>query len=375
MNTRTLLYAFLAFQAIHAAANNQPPTNDELVEAVRSVTPDDAYDVLHMVCESGHHELVEELMRKPAFLFGTGGAGRVVAWAVHFGYPNAVDAVMRALDSPKQDYLVEACREGHADLVEALLADPTVDPAADNQAALIAACTGGHVPVVEHLCSLGAVEPRANGYQPVRLAISLGHIGLLRYMLTCPRRDEFLKPGSRMPVFEAMRKGRLEALVMLMEGGHEESHALLDAWMKQVVQLKITDLAPDAVRACIAGDLGALQDALPELVVSMDELDVLLGMSRHHPDLLAFLKDRQYALLQEDPGFAQIMHAERHLVTYFEGVQVYKFLIGRQYRFLKTFLEAVPIGPDNLHVLEEHQQLELQLELLMRGFKRIEPRL
>lgn len=347
--------------------------DDWLAGAVNSVRPDDAIDVFRHVCEAKRYDLIKYLMGMDAFLQGTGGAGPLVEWALVNAYPEAARTVVDTFGD-KQAALVEACREGYAGLVEALLMFFKTDPAADGQAALLAACQGGHVPVVEILCHLDAVDPAFNQYEPLRLAIFHHHFDLLRYMMEVSDGEDirFLPPGSRMPVYEAMRQGKLEALVVLMEGGHQDSHSKLEDKLRHQKHIKITLLSPAAVRACIAGDLVALQAAVPNPFHSMDEFDVLLGLSRHHPELIAFLKDRQHAYLQHYPGFEQIMNAERQLISTLEDMQAYEFMIGKQFRFLQTFLDGIPIGPDNHRVLNREQRVELQEGLHALAFKRID---
>jgi hypothetical protein len=347
---------------------------DWLADAVSSMRPDDAMDVFRHVCEAHRHDLIKDLMLTDKFLQGSGGPGPLVEWAMVNAQPKAAKAVIDTF-ADKQAALVEACGEGYVDLVEALLMFSRADPAADGQAALLAACKAGQVPVVRILCHLAAVDPAFNQYEPLRLAIFYDHFDLLRYMMEVSADEEirFLPPGSRMPVYEAMRQRKVEALVLLMEGGHEESHSKLNEKMRQQNLLRVTALSPEAVRACIAGKLGVLQAGVPDPFHSMDEFDVLLGLARHYPELIAFLRHCQHAYLKAYPGFEQIMHAEGQLVFSLEDLQTYGFMIGKQFRYLKTFLDGIPLGPDNLHVLSREQRIELHDGLHARAFKRIDP--
>jgi hypothetical protein len=389
MNTRTLFYAFLALHLIHAAANDEPagaqPTSDdsedmldELVQSIRSVRPAEIYTVLGRICESGHYGLVEMLLGQLALNWGIHGTGPIVAWAVQHGHPGAVKAVVNGMGSTKQHELERACRSGCVELVEALLADPTVDPAASENAALIAACIGGHVPIVERLCSTGRVSPIANRYEPVHIAIEHDHFNLLRYMMdeSANGPHKFIKQGSRMPVSHATKMGRLESLVVLM-GRDQESHARLEDHMLKGLKIDITKLSPNAVRACVIGDLEELKANTPMLFNSLDELDVLLGLARHHPTLVAYLKKRQQDYIVEKlPGFNHIMEIVKdeltlvNLLRSLEAREVYNFLTGKQLMGLAEFLARIKRSSHRLNA--EELIWMLGGGPLPNGFKRID---
>lgn len=300
----------------------------------------DPMGILRRPCEAGNTQLIRTLMARPEVVRILGGPAEIAAWAARHGCPEAARAV--------------------------------VDGIADKQAALIEACKAGHVVLVDSLCQLPSVDPTAGGkYTALAAAIQNGRLKLLRYMQTCPRSAEFIQPGSRRPVFLAMQKGKLEALVILMERD-QESHGKLSG---EGMAIKITDLAPAAARAAMAGDLQALSANIP-IIHSMDEIDVLLGLARRHPDVVDYLKGRQQDYLQTHlPNLQHILdvvEGERTLLALLkklEAKESYNFLIGRQLQALVAFLAEIKRSSHRLNAEELAWMLGGHLE---NGFKRID---
>jgi hypothetical protein len=345
MNTRSLLYVFLSLHAIHAAANNEPGSAVELQNAVTLVTAETAEDVFKQVCEAGRFDLIKDLMQHGQFRklpARLGGTGPLVDWALSLGYPEAARAIVYASGN-LQDLLIRACGKGYLSVVDILLHDPLIDVAAGNQAALVIACQEGQLPVVERLASLPKVDPSTGGnYEAAVAAITNDRFEVLRYMQTCARSAEFIQPGSRRFVYKAMKNGNLEALVLLMERDHT-SHARLEGYMLEGLKIDVTKLPPLAVQACVEGNLEILSIAIlnPYQFHSLDEFDVLLGLARRHPKLIAFLKRRQHAYLRQNvPYFAEKgKFAKDSLLRKLEKRQKYGFFIGKQFRFMEEHLD------------------------------------
>jgi hypothetical protein len=292
-------------------------------------------------CREGRYELLPELMQTPGYLDFqelAGGIAPMVDWALSLGYLEAARTILYESVDDKQTFFYEACHMGHSRIVGILLEDPQIDPAACRQLALMAACREGHTAIVERLCQHHAVNPAARDYLAAVRAIKHGQLGLLRYMLTCPRSAEFIQPGSRRFVHCAMKNGKLEALVLLLERD-QESHTKLTGHQLEGLQIDVTRLSPELVRACVAGDLKALLAAFPVSFNSLHELDVLLGLSRHHPQVLAYLKFRQHAQLSHQALLRQTFEEERegHLIHDLERGQAYGFLTSEQFLLLPYF--------------------------------------
>ena len=71
---------------------------------------------------------------------------------------------------------IAAARWGHLASVERLLADPRVDPSADDNAAIRMASRFGHVAVVARLLADPRVDPSAAHNEAIRREIGRAHL-------------------------------------------------------------------------------------------------------------------------------------------------------------------------------------------------------
>ena len=65
-----------------------------------------------------------------------------------------------------------------------LLADPRVDPSAENNSAIISACVNGHTKIVELLLHDPRVDPSANDNCPITWASKEGHTEIVNLLLS-----------------------------------------------------------------------------------------------------------------------------------------------------------------------------------------------
>lgn len=84
------------------------------------------------------------------------------------------------------DELVRACRDGSYDDVCRLLETPGVDPSVNGSVALAKACKYGHIDVVQLLLADGRADP-AGVACPLSYACYSGHIDVVKAMLADPR--------------------------------------------------------------------------------------------------------------------------------------------------------------------------------------------
>jgi hypothetical protein len=161
-----------------------------------------------------------------------------------------------------------------------------------------------------------------------------------------------------------MLNGSLESLVILMERDHY-SHARLAGGLPKDAQMDVTRLSPDAVRACVAGDLEALKASKSDTFNSLDNIDVLLGLARHHPALVAFLKGHHHAYIRKlNPSIANLLITDTDYLQRLESQQPYGFLVARQLYYLLAHIgEALDFGS---------KPQELRNTIMGLGFKNID---
>ena len=86
-----------------------------------------------------------------------------------------------------QEVFSKAAREGDAQNVRALLADPRVDPADHNDYAIQSASANGHAEVVRALLADPRANPAANDNYAIQRASFFGHAEVVRVLLADPR--------------------------------------------------------------------------------------------------------------------------------------------------------------------------------------------
>lgn len=89
---------------------------------------------------------------------------------------------VRTKQSKQYDVLLNACIHGHTEVVRILLADPTIDPGAQESLSLQYACEYGHIEVVKLLLQSGKVEKEANNGSPFRRALQNKHIEIVKFL-------------------------------------------------------------------------------------------------------------------------------------------------------------------------------------------------
>ncbi|XP_062568316.1 uncharacterized protein LOC134230492, partial [Saccostrea cucullata] len=145
---------------------------------------------LKAACESGHLNVVKELIGAGADVNSYEEYGTPLTLACKYGYMTIVKELLRAGANinPLTEFetpLTCACENGHMDLVKDLVeAGACVNYQGKYKTPLIAACRGGHVNVVKELLRAGA-EVNLNGEfaTPLTTACKCGHINLVRELL------------------------------------------------------------------------------------------------------------------------------------------------------------------------------------------------
>jgi hypothetical protein len=129
-----------------------------------------------------------------------------------------------------QKVFEEAVSGGNAVTVRALLADPRVDPAADNNYAICRASYFGHTEVVRALLADIRVDPAAENNWAIQWASYYGHAMTVRALLADPRVD----PGV------AIRQSTSECARIIASddtrGGIEQHYDLFEKYHPDIAQ-------------------------------------------------------------------------------------------------------------------------------------------
>jgi Ankyrin repeats (3 copies) len=139
-------------------------------------------------------------------------------WTCRRGLP---DVVRMLLADPRvdpsannQNALRWASYDGHTEIVRLLLADHRVDPTADDQYAIQWASEKGYTEIVRMLLADPRVDPSANDQQAIRWASRMGHTEIVRTLLADPRVDP--TADDQYAIRVATEKGHTEIVRMLL---------------------------------------------------------------------------------------------------------------------------------------------------------------
>jgi hypothetical protein len=126
--------------------------------------------------------------------------------------------------------LRRAAKAGDLDRVNQLLQDPSVDPAADDNAALNLASEAGHLSVVERLLEDERVNPAASDNETIRYASRNGHLSVVERLL----QDERVDPAAsdNVAIRSASRNGHLSVVERLLQDERVDPAAYDNAAIK-----------------------------------------------------------------------------------------------------------------------------------------------
>jgi ankyrin repeat protein len=146
---------------------------------------------LKRAADAGHCDVVSLLMQDPRVNPGLDKSFALEQYCL----VGDVERVNETLDDPgfvnclPGSILAAASRNGHTAVVKLLLADPRVDPAADDNCAILDASSSGYEGVVKQLLTDPRVEPAARGNKAIRCASSCGHVSVVKLLLKDARVD------------------------------------------------------------------------------------------------------------------------------------------------------------------------------------------
>lgn len=149
------------------------------------------------------------------------GSGWGITYAVKFGYARVVQELLKQPDIPFLSYnslLTVAAMKGHVEIVNLLLNDPRVDPAAGDNIAIQKAASSGHVQVVDLLLNDPRVDPAAEDDYAIQRAAAKGHVEVVKLLLTDPRAINRVNPAAEYneAITSAAREGRAQVVELLM---------------------------------------------------------------------------------------------------------------------------------------------------------------
>jgi ankyrin repeat protein len=107
--------------------------------------------------------------------------------------PNTVFLDEGVVESTLVSGLSWACHNGHLAVVDRLLQDERVHPAANGNQAIRHASIEGHVAVVELLLQNGRIDPTVHGNCAIQMASNRGHLAVVERLL----QDERVDPSDR----------------------------------------------------------------------------------------------------------------------------------------------------------------------------------
>jgi hypothetical protein len=174
------------------------------------------------------------------------------------------------------DAFRNASRKGHASVVMLLLTDPRVDPAAENNYTIRYASFNGHVSVVKLLLADSRVDSTAENNYAIRLASFCGHASVVKLLLADTRVD----PAAY----------RNEAIRFASFHGHES-----------VVKLLLTDTRVDPAAdsnwaiqyASSNGHAGVVKLLLEHPQVVVKKAALLAADEGDHEDIVRLMFEKQ----------------------------------------------------------------------------------
>eukprot|EP00455_Lapot_gusevi_P000318 TRINITY_DN10150_c0_g3_i2.p1 TRINITY_DN10150_c0_g3~~TRINITY_DN10150_c0_g3_i2.p1 ORF type:complete len:455 (+),score=66.97 TRINITY_DN10150_c0_g3_i2:75-1439(+) len=206
-----------------------------------------ATTVLRLACANGHHDVLDLLLAQPSI------------------EPTKIDNMA----------LLKAAERGHLDMVNRLLEYPFLDATYSENVTLIAAVSNNHVSIVERLLQIPSLDPSIPHNEPLRTAIEKANLHLSTLFLSLPtvRRSvdwlEFARLAASQnhpaifekfltdPLFPINKAYVASIITEAAELGHHQILAVLDK--HAMLEGAVFDVDEALMRASINGHVFVVQ--------------------------------------------------------------------------------------------------------------------
>ncbi len=183
-------FGFIASAAMHGYVD----VVQRLIEDERIDPSADHYFLLAWAVRMGHLHVVKQLLKHPRVDLST-HCDKLNAWAAMAAANGHLDILNLWLDDPSVDpsandneAIRSAAWNGHWDVVNRLLDDPRVDPSAIHYSSIIAAMQRS-VDVVLRLVEDERFDPSVENYFLISWASAMGDLHVVKRLLEHPRTD------------------------------------------------------------------------------------------------------------------------------------------------------------------------------------------
>jgi hypothetical protein len=177
-----------------------------------------------------------------------------------------------------------ASNYGHLGVVDRLLQDERIDPAADDNKAIRMASRNGHLPVVDRLLQDARVDPAAQDNQAIRLASNYGYLSVVNRLLQDRRVDpsalhqQAVRWASQNDYFSVVNRlledERIDVAILhsnFSTAHYEQTAAMLSPTALHHVRCSLR--LPFPLRSCIAAWEPGLRQYRRELLAFLDGMD------------------------------------------------------------------------------------------------------
>jgi hypothetical protein len=175
--------------------------------------------ILALASANGHAAIVQLLLADPR-VDPCARANLALQFASEYGRESVVKILLAdpRVDPAAEDNIAirEASANGHINIVKLLLAYSNVDPAAYGNHAIRHASRRGHTAIVKLLLADLRVDPAADFHYAIRYASSNGRAHVVQLLLADPRVDPAAATESSAPIVLACHNG-LRAIVKSLE--------------------------------------------------------------------------------------------------------------------------------------------------------------
>lgn len=237
--------------------------------------------------------------------------------------------------------LHEASAHGHAPVIEELLADSRIDPAADDCASLRAAASNGHAAAVQCFIADGRAYPGACDDEALQSACAGGHTAVVKLLLASDRVDP--AACNNEPLVLACRHGHPAVVTLLLakplvDPTARHNAALLAASRHghaEVVCMLLADPRVDPTEddcAALTAAVSSVQVASMSKLLSDSRIDAAVGPELFEPALAVAIQAADFALVK------RMLLDPRSDAAVAEGTALVAAAQGSSYEMLQLLL-------------------------------------
>lgn len=246
--------SWLDEDAFHYLEDGDNPRDFLRALKLKQFDPSTSNDyALHVACEFGHYDVVEELLRDSRV-----NPDRAIQTAAEHGYARIVQLLLgdsRVVGRVDGNLaLVKAAEFGHLEVINVLLKDPRINADTDENHAIQIAVEHNQLEIVKVLLAQPVVDPSVDDNYAFFRAVQKNYTEIIKALLDDPRVDPSVDDNYAVQM--AAETGNMELIQLLLKDTRVDPHAENNFAMKLAFENSHFDVVQVLLERTLIDDVG-----------------------------------------------------------------------------------------------------------------------